>query len=40
MATPPHVPGEPSRARRSRTTLLASAILLAALIAIVLFVLL
>jgi hypothetical protein len=40
MATPPRVSGESSRARRPRFTLLATAVLLAAIIAIVLFILL
>ena len=40
MATPPRVPGEPSGARRPRTTLVAAAVLLAAIAAILLFVLL
>lgn len=40
MTTPPPTPGEPSRARRSRTNLLAAVVGLAVLVAIVLFVLL
>ena len=40
MTIPPPTPGEPSGARRSGTNLLATVVVLAVLVAIVLFVLL